>query len=121
MHRARRKFSSSAYPHIGVPIPQFAADFVGKIFVNGGNTGGPHVATIFIAQQEPAFPKILVVRINAAADVTVSVRPGARLDVNALPDEADRRPPLKGFDQRAFCFLVENGPASQFAQRAKFQ
>src|SRR5439155_20293375 len=102
-------------------VPQFASDFVGKIFVHGGYAGVPHVATIFISEQEPALPEVFVVRIDAAADVTIGVRPGACLDVDALSDEAKRRPSLEGFDQSAFCFLVKNGPASQFTQSSKFQ
>jgi len=104
-----------------VSVPQFAAGFVGKIFVNDGDAGVPHVATICIAEQTPAFPEILVVRVNAAADVTVSGRPGARLDVNAFPDETERRTALEGFNYSVFCFFVENGPASEFTQSSKFQ
>src|SRR4029077_20930777 len=98
--------------HIGVPVPQFAADFVGEIFVDGSIAGCPHVATIFISKQKPAFPEIFVVLINAAADVTIRVRPSACLDVDAFSDEAEWRASLESFDQRAFCFVVENGPAS---------
>src|SRR5206468_3572375 len=83
--------------HIGVSVPQFAAGFVRKIFVNSRNAGVPHVATILIAEQTPVFPEILVVRVNAAADVTVSARPRASLDINAFPDETERRSAFEGF------------------------
>jgi hypothetical protein len=81
-----------------VAVPQFAADFVGQILVNGGHTRFPHCAAILIAEQNPALPKIFVVRINAAADVTIRVRPGACLHVDGLSDEAERRAPLEDFD-----------------------
>ena len=72
--------------HIGVAVPEFAADFLGKIFVNGGNTRLPHVMTIFVAEQKPAFPEVFVVRVNAATDVTVSTCPFTCLDIDAFSD-----------------------------------
>src|SRR5438093_12534801 len=88
MHRARRKFSSFAY----LSAYRRAHTTIRRRFRR------PHVATIFIAEQNPALPEILVVRVNAAADVTVSVRPRACLDVNALPNEAEWRTPPEGLD-----------------------
>ena len=55
-------------------------------------------ATVSIAKQKPAFPQILVVRVYAASDVTVSVRPRTCLDVDAFSNQAERRPALEGFD-----------------------
>ena len=81
-----------------MPVPQTAADFVGKIFVDRGNAGIPHVATIFVAEQKPALPEIFVVRINAAANMTIRARPGTCLDVDALSDETERRASFEGFD-----------------------
>src|SRR6266545_928094 len=72
----------------------------------------PTSRAIRIAEQKPALPEVFVVRIDAAADMTIGVRPGACLDVDALSDEPDRGPSLEGFDQGAFRFLVENGLAS---------
>src|SRR5438874_3437649 len=95
--------------HISVAVPEAAADFVGKIFVDGWNTGIPHVATILIAEKKPALPQIFVVRINTTADVTVSIRPSPCVHVNAFADEPERRASLERFNQSAFCFLVENG------------
>ena len=102
-------------------VPEAAADFVGKIFVDGWNTGIPHVATILIAEKKPALPQIFVVRINTTADVTVSIRPGPCVHVNAFADEPERRASLERFNQSAFCFLVENGLAGQFTQSAELQ
>src|SRR5205823_13981124 len=73
--------------HIGVSVPQFPADFDVKILVNGGNTRFPHRAAILIAEQKPAFPEIFVVRIDAAADVTSGVCPGACLDVDDVSND----------------------------------
>ena len=123
MHRERAvlRLGPLTRLHIGVAVPQFPADFVGKILVNGGNTRFPHRAAILIAEQKPAFPEIFVVRIDAAADVTIRVCPGACLDVDALSNEAERRASLESFDQSPLRFLIENGFARQLTQRPKFQ
>ena len=97
-----------------MPVPQFAAGVVRKVFVNTRDARVPHIATFFVPEQEPAFPQVLVVRIDAAADMTVAVRPGARLNINVLPNQAQRRAALVGFDQCSFGFVVENGLACQF-------
>src|SRR5436309_11922395 len=123
MHRERAvlRLGPLTRLHIGVAVPQFPADFVGKILVNGGNTRFPHRAAIPIAEQKPALPEILVVRVNAATDVTVRVAPCARLDIDALSDKTERRASLESFDQSELRFLVVNRVASQFTQSAKLQ
>src|SRR5947208_14792314 len=59
--------------HGSVAVPEAAADFVGKIFIDGWNTGIPHVATILIAEKKPALPQISILRIQTTADSTVSI------------------------------------------------
>src|SRR5262249_26541033 len=98
--------------HIGVAVPQSAIRFVGQIFVNGGNTRFPHIATIRVTAQKPTPPEILRVRINTSATLTVRCRPGAGLGVYNFPREAKRRASAERFHQRLFCFFVENALAS---------
>src|SRR5213076_2115453 len=82
IERAVSRLRALACLHVGVPVPQLAAGVVRKVFVNTRDARVPHVATFFVTEQEPAFPQVLVVRIDAAADMTVAVRPGARLNIN---------------------------------------
>src|SRR5260370_42147703 len=115
VERAINRFRAISRLHVGVAVPQFAARLVREIFVNCRYARVPHVAALRVTKQEPPLPEILVVRIDAAADMAIAVRPGACLSVYVLPDETQRRAALIGFDQRAFRFLVENWLAGQFA------
>jgi len=112
-----------AFPggHVGVAVPKFTAHVVGQIFLNGGDAGVPHLEALLVAEQEPAFPKIFVIGIDPAADVTIGIDPGAGLDVDAGTDEADRRAAFVSFDQSAFGLVVENGFAGQLTESAKLQ
>ena len=53
--------------------------------------------------------------------MAAGISPRTGLDINARTDEAQRRAALVGLDQRAFGFVVENGLAGQFTQRAKLK
>ena len=79
-------------------VPEFGAAFIGEVFINRGNTRLPHFEAILVAEQEPAFPKIFVVGIDPAADVSVGIGPGAGLDVDAGTDETDGRTAVVGLD-----------------------
>jgi hypothetical protein len=75
---------------------------------------------VLIIEQQPTLQKVFVVTINSAADVAVCIGPLTGLDVNPGSHQADWRTSLVGFDQSAFCFVVEDGPAREFRQRAEF-
>src|SRR5204863_4048539 len=121
VERAVGRFGAPARLHFGVPVPQFAASLVGEILVDRWDARAPHIAALLITEQKPAFPEILVIRIDAAADMTAGISPRTGLDINARTDEAQWRAPLVGLDQSAFGFVVENGLAGQFTQRAKLK
>ena len=119
--RAVRRFRALTRLHVGVPVPQFAASIVGEIFVDRRDARVPHVAAFRVTEQKPAFPEIFVVRVDAATDMAITVRPGSCLNVNALTDEAERRATLVGLDQSALGLVVEDGLAGQFTQCAKLK
>ena len=96
-------------------VPEFATNVIGQVFINGGNACVPHLKAIFVTEQKPALPEVLVIGIDPAADVTVVIGPRAGLDVNARSDETQWRATLVGLDQGALSFLVEDRLAGQLA------
>ena len=112
--RAGKKASSAPYCD-AVRLPVFMSawpyhnsprDFVGQIFVNRANARLPHLLTIFVPKQEPAFPEIFVVGIDPATDMTICVHPRARLDVDGRANQTDRRASLECFHQGTLGFFV---------------
>ena len=66
IERAIVRVGALARVHVGVAVPEFAADFVGQIFMDRGNARVPHLEAILVAEEEPAFPKIFVIGIDPA-------------------------------------------------------
>src|SRR5438874_2479649 len=49
--RAVSRLRALACLHVGVPVPQFAARVVRKVFVNTRDARVPHIATFFVPEQ----------------------------------------------------------------------
>src|SRR5207248_4500173 len=83
--------------------------------------GVPHFEALFVAEQEPAFPKIFVIRIDPAAHVRIRIDPRACLDVDAGADKTNRRTALVGLHQGAFRLFVENRFTGELAESAELE
>src|SRR5437867_5897826 len=88
--------------HVRVAIPQLRAVVVREVPLDRSDRREPHPSAIQIAEGDPALEQVLVVRVDARADVTVPVRPLARLRVDPLADEADRRAAVVDLEALAF-------------------
>src|SRR5690606_29597807 len=103
--------------HVGVAVPERAVHLLGQVAVGGGDAVVPHRLAVAVAEQLPALPQVLVVRIDARADVRIGARPVAGYDVEAFADQADLRAPLPGLHQRAPGLLEVDRLAGQPRQR----
>src|SRR5690606_42145667 len=77
--------------------------------------------SVLVVEQLPALPQVLVVGVDARADVARGVGPLAGLHVEAFPDQSDRRAAAIGLDQGALGLLVVHRLAGQARERSVFQ
>src|SRR6185369_234564 len=68
----------------------------------------PHPAAILVLKQNRALQKILVITIDRAADVTVSIRPLSGLNIDPRSNQTDARAAVVDFDQRALRLVIKN-------------
>ena len=103
-------------------VPEFAAaQLVGEMAVHRHDALLPHALAVFVAEQLPALQQVLVVRVDAAADVAVAIGPFAGFDIDGAADQADLRAPLEGGHQRALGLVVVDRLAGELGQRAEFE
>src|SRR6266545_4519223 len=107
--------------HVRVAIPQLRAVVVREVPLDRTHGPEPHPSAVEVAEGNPALEQVLVVRVDACADVTVPVRPLARLRVDPLADEADRRPAVVDLEERTLRGLVEPAVLRVPAQRAELK
>src|SRR5690606_17636428 len=96
IQRAVQAGRARAGGHVGLAVPERAVHLLGQVTVGGGDAVVPHRLAVAVAEQLPALPQVLVVRIDARADVRIGARPVAGYDVEAFADQADLRAPLPG-------------------------
>src|SRR5688572_28403991 len=87
--------------------------------VNRRDAPVPHLLAFAVAEKQPAFQKVFVIRIDLSAHVAAGVRPLTSFDVDIRTDQPDRRSTLVGFYQSTLRLFVIHRFAGEFAQRAK--
>src|ERR1044072_121637 len=102
-----------------MPVPELLSIIISEILVDGFDAVVPHAPAVRTAEQQRAFQKILVITIDRATDVAVSVGPTACFDVDPLADEPDLSAAIVGFGKRALCLFLGDGVAGELTERAK--
>ena len=74
---------------------------------------------IFVVEEDGALQQILVVGIDAAADVAGGIDPLAGFDVDGGTDQTDWRAAIVNLDQSPLRLVVINLFAGQLAERAE--
>jgi hypothetical protein len=80
--------------HVGVPVPELAAHLVREVAVDRRAVRLPHPPAVLVPEELPGLDQVLVVGVDAAAEVGLALGPLAGADVDRGAHEADLRPPL---------------------------
>src|SRR6185369_17153162 len=111
--------------HVSMTVPKlhliFATYLVREILINRRDALVPHPFAVSIAKQQRALQQVLVITIDRAADVAVSIRPLACLDIDPLAHQPDLRAAVVRFDERALRLLEKYRFAGELAQRPKLE
>src|SRR5262249_56935865 len=112
---------AAAGAHVGFAVPESARRLVGEVMVHGAQALSRHLAALRVAEEPLALDQVLVIGVDAPADVTRGARPLAGLDVDLFSHETGGCAALVERDERLLGLVEKDLSAREAGERSEFE